>query len=68
MPAMVLDQAKSVEEGPLAARELGAPEPGQGEIRVGVWAGGVAIAWVDRSAERSPTKPRSYTCESSGTL
>lgn len=41
MRAMVLDQAKGVEEAPLAARELPVPTPGPSEIRVRVRACGV---------------------------
>jgi len=41
MRAMVLDQAKGVEEAPLTARELPVPAPGPSEIRVRVRACGV---------------------------
>ncbi len=41
MRAMVLEQPRRAEEGPLRPRELATPEPGSGEIRVRVRACGV---------------------------
>ncbi len=41
MRAMVLESPRAAEESPLAEREIAAPEPGRGEIRVRVRACGV---------------------------